>query len=209
MKRHHEHATCGIAPGNHNIDQHCFGRAWWTNKYGEIVGFYFSPILSHKDREMKGQPDDKSWLTNIELSKHLGKSCMGGFMAITSDLLGVSKQEPYIIYMWVYIYIQARQNLMTHRPGKRDTCISQQYSWYLVFAKCSATGGGKVIQRGNMMQKMVDACDQLTNMGTLWLHKWPANWDMSPSQIWLPRLQELDPLQAINLHQFIDSTVFG
>ena len=104
MKRHHEHATCGIAPGNHNIDQHCFGRAWWTNKYGEIVGFYFSPILSHKDREMKGQPDDKSWLTNIELSKHLGKSCMGGFMAITSDLLGVSKQEPYIIYMCVYIY---------------------------------------------------------------------------------------------------------
>ena len=69
----------------------------------------FSLILSHKDREMKGQPDDKSWLTNIELSKHLGKSCMGGFTAITSDLLDVSDQEPYIIYIYMCIYSKFRE----------------------------------------------------------------------------------------------------
>ena len=37
----------------------------------------------------------------------------------------LTKLTMYIMYIYIYA---SKTKLMTHRPGKRDTCLSQQYS---------------------------------------------------------------------------------
>ena len=68
----------------------------------------------------------------------------------------------------MYIYICKQDKIDDSPAGKTGHMPFSAIQLIPGLCQVLSHGGGKkVTQRGNMMQKMVDAYDQLTNMGTL------------------------------------------